>query len=66
MNKILESFKQNRQIWAWAVIVCLFLVLVGHAPVLPIVTGGLLAVAVTSLRALGSGQKRPWQVGPHR
>jgi hypothetical protein len=66
MNVILETFKQNRQVWAWAVIISLFLVLIGHAPVLPIVTGGLLAVLVTSLRALSYGQKKPWQTGMHR
>ena len=66
MNKILESFKQNRQIWAWAVIVCMFMIFVGHAPVLPIITGGLLAVIITSLRALSAGQKKPWQTGIQR
>jgi hypothetical protein len=62
MNVILENFKQNRQVWAWAVIISLLLTVVGHAPVLPIVTGGLLAVIVTSLRALSYGQKKPWQM----
>jgi hypothetical protein len=66
MNVILESFKQNRQVWAWAVIISLFLILVGHAPVLPIITGGLLAVVITSLRALSYGQKKPWQVKAQR
>lgn len=66
MNKILEAFKQNRQIWAWAIIVCMFLIFVGHAPVLPILMGGLLAVIITSLRALSTGQKKPWQTGIQR
>ena len=66
MNLIIESFKQNRQVWAWAVIISMLLILVGHAPVLPIITGGLLAVIVTSLRALSYGQKKPWQVGPQK
>jgi len=57
MNVILENFKQNRQVWAWAVIISLFLILIGHAPVLPIITGGLLAVLVTSLRALSHARK---------
>jgi len=61
MNKIIASFKQNRRIWAWAVIVCCFLIFLGHAPVLPIIAGGLLAILVTSLRALGDGQPKPWQ-----
>jgi len=66
MNKVLEQFKQNRQIWAWAIIVCMFLIFVGHAPVLPIISGGLLAVIITTLRALGAGQKKPWQTGIQR
>jgi hypothetical protein len=66
MKTILECFKQNRQVWAWAVIVCMLLIFIGHAPVLPIVTGGLLAVVITSLRALGSNQKKPWQTGSQR
>ena len=66
MNVIIDSFKQNRQVWAWAVIVSMFLIFIGHAPVLPIVTGGMLAVVITSLRALSAGQKKPWQTGTHR
>ena len=66
MKIILESFKQNRQVWAWAVIVCMLLITVGHAPALPIITGGLLAVVITSVRALGSNQKKPWQTGSQR
>ena len=66
MNVILENFKQNRQVWAWAMIISLFLILIGHAPELPIITGGLLAVLVTSLRALSHGQKKPWQTRMHR
>ncbi len=66
MNVIIESFKQNRQVWAWAVIISMFLILLGHAPVLPIITGGLLAIVVTSLRALSYGQKKPWQTGPQK
>jgi len=62
MNVIIDSFKQNRQVWAWAVIISFFLIFVGHAPVLPIITGGMLAVVITSLRALSHGQKKPWEV----
>jgi len=66
MNVIIDSFKQNRQVWAWAVIVSMFLIFIGHAPVLPIITGGMLAVVITSLRALSAGQKKPWQIGTRR
>ncbi|HSS95652.1 MAG TPA: hypothetical protein VLK33_01405 [Terriglobales bacterium] len=61
MNAIVQMFKQNRQVWAWAVIISLLLILLGHAPAMPIITGGLLAVLVTSLRAMSHGQKKPWQ-----
>jgi hypothetical protein len=44
----------------------MLLIFIGHAPVLPIVTGGLLAVVITSLRALASNQKKPWQTGSQR
>jgi hypothetical protein len=60
MNAIVETFKQNRQVWAWALIISLLLIL-GHAPVLPIITGALLAVLIVSLRALSLGQQKPWQ-----
>lgn len=66
MNKLIESVKQNRQVWAWAIIVCLFLILVGHAPALPIIAGGLLAIVVTTLRTLSAGQKKTWQVKVQR
>jgi len=66
MNAIVEMFKQNRQVWAWALIISLFLILVGHAPVMPIITGGLLAVLITSLRAMSHRQKKPWQAGAQR
>ena len=66
MKTILENFKQNRQVWAWAIIISMLLIFLGHAPVMPIITGGLLAVLITSLRALSHGQKKPWQTGPQR
>jgi hypothetical protein len=61
MNTIVASFKQHRQIWAWAVVISLFMVLVGHVPAPPVIAGGLLAVVVSSLRALSYNQKKPWQ-----
>jgi hypothetical protein len=66
MNKLIEAIKQNLQVWAWAIIVCSFLILVGHAPAMPIVAGGLLAIAVTTLRTLSTSQKKPWQVKVQR
>ena len=66
MNKLIESFKQNRQVWAWAIIVCLFLILVGHAPVVPIAAGGFLAIVITTLRSSFKSQKKTWQTGMQR
>ena len=45
-----QQLKQQRQVWAWALIVGLLLVLVGHAPVFPVVGGCALAVAFSTLR----------------
>lgn len=61
MEKILASFKQQRLVWSWALIIVLFLVFVGHAPVLPVVLGGALAILMVSLRAASAGQPKPWQ-----
>jgi len=61
MNTIIASFKQHRRIWAWTVVISVFMVLVAHVPAPPVIAGGLLAVVVTSLRALSYGQKKPWQ-----
>jgi len=66
MDKVLNNFKQNWQVWAWAAAISLLLILVAHAPILPIITGGLLAVLITSLRALSYGQKKPWQTKVQR
>jgi hypothetical protein len=64
--KLIQSVKHNRQVWAWAIIVCSLLILIGHAPVMPIVAGGFLAIVITSMRSLSRGQKKPWQTGIQR
>jgi protein-S-isoprenylcysteine O-methyltransferase Ste14 len=43
--------KQQRLAWSCAIIVGLFLVLVGHAPALPVLMGCVLAVAFAVLRS---------------
>ena len=50
-NTLLETLKKQRMAWSWAVIVGLFLVVVGHAPILPVFAGCLLAVGISVLRA---------------
>jgi hypothetical protein len=61
MKKMLASFKQQRLVWSWALIIVLLLVSVGHAPVLPVVLGGALAILIVSLRAASADQPKPWQ-----
>jgi hypothetical protein len=61
VEKIVASFKQQRLVWSWALIIVLLLVFVGHAPVLPVVLGGGLAILIVSLRAASAGQPKPWQ-----
>jgi hypothetical protein len=61
MQSILASFKKQRLVWSWALIVALFLLFFGHAPVLPVVLGGALAILITTLRAASAGQPKPWQ-----
>lgn len=51
LDTFFETLKKQRMAWSWAVIIGLFLVVGGHAPVLPVVAGCLLAVGVSVLRA---------------
>jgi hypothetical protein len=43
--------KQQRLAWSCAIIVGLFLVLVGHAPALPVFAGCILAIMLAVLRS---------------
>jgi hypothetical protein len=43
--------KQQRLAWSCAILVGLFLVLIGHIPVLPVLAGCILAVGFSVLRA---------------
>ena len=51
LDTLIDVLKKQKMAWSWAVIVGLLLVVVAHAPVLPIVAGSLLAVGVCVLRA---------------
>lgn len=48
---LLETLKKQRMAWSWAVVVGLFLVVAGHAPILPVFAGCFLAVGISVLRA---------------
>jgi len=61
VQSILALIKKQGMVWSWALIVGLFLVLIGHAPVLPVVLGGALAILITTLRSASAGQPKPWQ-----
>lgn len=52
MRTFLDALKNQRLAWSWAVVICLFLTVWGHAPVLPVAMGCLLAVAIAVLRSL--------------
>jgi hypothetical protein len=51
MDTFLETLKKQRLAWSWAVVIALFLVFFGHAPVLPVIAGCILAVCVSVMRA---------------
>jgi hypothetical protein len=55
---MLEVAKKQRLAWSCALIATLFLTLYGHAPVLPVVAGCLLAVGIATLRALPNAAAR--------
>ena len=55
LAKLKEALKQQRLARSSAVIVSLILVLVVHAPVIPVVTGCVLALAVSVFRAWPRG-----------
>jgi len=51
IETLFEILKKQRLAWSWAVVIGLFLVVAGHAPILPVVAGCLLAVGISVLRA---------------
>ncbi len=59
IETILSTMKKQRLAWSWAVIVGLFLVFVGRAPVLPVIAGCALAIAISTLRSASRGQPGP-------
>lgn len=51
IRKIFDTAKRQRLTWSCAILVGLFLTVSGHAPVLPVAAGCLLAIAFSVLRA---------------
>ncbi len=60
MRAPIETLKNERMAWSWAVVIGLFLVFAGHAPVLPVIAGCLLAVTMSALRSIS--KNRPGRV----
>jgi hypothetical protein len=56
VNGLLGNMKKQRMTWSWALIVGLFLVLVAHAPVLPVIAGCALAIGLATLRSSASSR----------
>ena len=58
LPKILEAVKHQRLAWSCAIIVGLFLTVIGRAPVLPVAAGCILAIGFAVMRAWPVGQAR--------
>jgi len=60
---VLQHLKQKRLVLSWSLIVALLLVLLGHAPLYPVIAGCALAILMSTLRTASHGQPKPWQRG---
>ncbi len=59
IRALVEMLKKERMAWSWAVVIGLFLVIAGHAPILPVIAGCLLAVTMTVLRSTSKNKPKP-------
>lgn len=53
MQKLIATIRQNRLVWSCALLIALFLLVAGHAPVIPVLAGCGLAILITTLRSPG-------------
>lgn len=51
LRTVFELAKQQRPTWSGAILVAMFLSVFGHAPVLPVIAGCVLAIGISVLRA---------------
>jgi len=58
LQNFFESLKKQRLAWSCAAVVAFILSVYGHAPVLPVLGGCLLAVGISALRKLPSSVSR--------
>jgi hypothetical protein len=59
ISTLVEILKKQRMAWSWAVVIGLFLIIAGHAPILPVIAGCLLAVTMTALRSVSKNRPNP-------
>ena len=59
IKALIGTLRNERMAWSWAVVIGLFLVFAGHAPVLPVIAGCLLAVTISALRSTSKSGPRP-------
>ncbi len=57
IETVVRTVKQQRLVWSSAIIVALVLILVAHAPILPVLAGCIIALAVSALRSLSRNPK---------
>ena len=50
VQSLMDALKRQRTVVSCAIIVCLFLTVYGHAPVLPVIGGCVLAIGLAILR----------------
>jgi hypothetical protein len=58
LRNALEVAKQQRISWSCSLLVGMFLCVFGHAPVLPVVAGCLVAIGITILRTRPAASTR--------
>jgi hypothetical protein len=63
---ILAAVKKQRLVWSCALVVGLFLVVVGHVPAIPVMAGCALAIAYATLRSRQPKLKTAPVRGSHR
>ena len=51
IRTVWEAAKRQRLAWSCAIVVGLFLIVIGHAPILPVIGGCIFAIAFAVLRA---------------
>jgi hypothetical protein len=59
LGTVYSVLRQQRVAWSCTVLVVLFLILIGHAPVFPVIAGGALALGFVIFRAWPANSGKP-------